>query len=106
MWVGDQKLMINLEWPYSLVINEKLDHMPSSCIMVHIMVKGRQYSACTVQATSMSAPQSLRWSLRPTLDLDTDNFQSQETNSTAPYMHTASLVTAWHTAYVLYIAQG
>ena len=47
--------------------------MPSSCIMVH-MVKGRQYSAYTVQATSMPAPQSQRWSLRPTLDLNTDNF--------------------------------
>ena len=52
--------------------------------MVHV-VKGRQYSAytaCTIQATSMSAPQSQRWSLRLTIDLDTDNFQSQETNST------------------------
>ena len=48
------------------------------------MVKGHQYSAYTVQATSMPAPQSQRWSLRPTLDLD-NKFQSQETNSTAPY---------------------
>ena len=39
----------------------------------------------------MSVPQSQRWRLRPTLDLDTDDFRSQETNSTAPYiMHTAS----------------
>ena len=37
----------------------------------------------------MSTPQLQRWSLRLTVDLDTDNFQSQETNSTAPY-HTAS----------------
>ena len=53
-----------------------------SCIMVH-MVKGRQYSANIIQATSIPAPQSLRWSLRLTLNLNTDNFQSQETNSTA-----------------------
>ena len=38
----------------------------------------------------MSAPQSQRWSLRLTLDLDTDNFQSQEKKLTVPYMHTAS----------------
>ena len=81
-----------------------------SCIMLH-MLKGRQYSAHTVQAMSMSAPQFQRWSLRPTLDLDTDNFQSQETNSTVPYMHAYSmqllniaLVAAWHTACVPYIA--
>ena len=30
------------------------------------------YTICT----SMSVPQSQRWSLKPTLDLDTDNFQS------------------------------
>ena len=47
--------------------------------MVH-MVKGRQYRAYTIQATSIWAPQSQRWSLRPTLNL---NFQLQETNSTA-----------------------
>ena len=57
-----------------------------SCIMDH-MVKGRQYSTYTVQTTLMSAHQSQGWSLKPTLNLDTDNFQSQETNSTAPYMH-------------------
>ena len=50
--------------------------------MVH-MVKGRQHNVYTVQATSIPAPQLQRWSLRLTLDLDTDNFQSQETNSTA-----------------------
>ena len=49
------------------------------------VVKGRQYSAYTVQATSMPAPQSQRWNLRLTLDLDNDKFQSQDTNLTAPY---------------------
>ena len=54
--------------------------MPSSCLLkiVH-MIKGRQYTV----HTSIPAPQSQRWSLRPTLDLDNDNFQSQEMNSTA-----------------------
>jgi hypothetical protein len=37
--------------------------------MVHV-VKGRQYSACTY----MPAPQSQKWSLRLTLDLDSDSF--------------------------------
>ncbi len=36
--------------------------------MVHV-VKGRQHGAYTV------APQSQRWSLRPTLDLDSDKFR-------------------------------
>ncbi len=46
------------------------DHVLSSCIvvMVHV-VKGRLYSAYTVP------PQSQRWSLRPTLDLDSDKFR-------------------------------
>jgi hypothetical protein len=49
---------------------ENLNHVPSNCIvvMVHV-VKGRQYGAYTV------APQSQRWSLRPTLDLDSDKFR-------------------------------
>ena len=47
--------------------------------------------------------------MEPTLDLDTDNVQSQETNLTAPYyiqLLNIGLVAAWHTVCVLYIAQG
>ena len=53
----------------------------------------------------MSAPQSWIWSLRPTLDLNTDNFQSQVTKSTAPYslILNIGLVAAWHIACVLYV---
>ena len=53
-----------------MYLNEKLDHMPSSCIMVHMVVKGRQYSAYTalIQATShLNRRDGL------TIDLDTDN---------------------------------
>ena len=70
--------------------------------MVH-MVKGRQYSAYTVQATLMMVPQSQRWSLRPTFDLDNDKFQLQETNSTALYSFQTS-GWLWHgTQRVCYI---
>ena len=50
----------------------KLDHIPSSCIvlMVHVVKVVN-----IVHATSMPAPQSQRWSLRPTLDLDRDKFR-------------------------------
>jgi hypothetical protein len=36
-------------WEIPLLVNETLDHIPSSCVvvMVHV-VKGRQYSAYTV----------------------------------------------------------
>jgi hypothetical protein len=65
------------------LISETLDHnIPSSCIvsvlhsfnMVHV-VKGRHYCTHTVTCYKCTSPQSLRWSMRLTLDLDSDNYQ-------------------------------
>ena len=57
----------------------------------------------------MSAPQSQRWSLRPNLDLDTDNnyFQSHAGDEldSAIQLLNIGLVAAWHTACVLYRAR-
>ena len=49
-------------------------------LMMH-MVQGRQYSVCTVykHAIYKLAPQSQIWSLRPTLDLDSDRFDASIT---------------------------
>jgi hypothetical protein len=65
------RLSFKSSWLYACGRNsyyyETLDHIPSSwiIIMVHV-VKGRQYSAYTVHRCRISAPQSQRWSLRPT----------------------------------------
>jgi hypothetical protein len=73
---GHSTLVVIAMVMHSLIYDAmKLDHIPSSCIevMVHV-VKGRQYySAYTVP--HMPAPQSQKWSLRPTLDLDSDKFR-------------------------------
>ena len=44
---------------------EKLDHIPSSYIVMVHVVKGRHYTH-----RCMLGPQSQRWSLRPTLDFE------------------------------------
>jgi hypothetical protein len=55
------------------------------------VVKGRQYSAYTVQFR-MLAPQSQKWSLRPTVDLDSDDIGM---NSTASELQISR---SWHAA--------
>ena len=77
-------------------------------LIVH-MIQGRQYSVLNVQVTSISVPQSQRWSL-PKTDSRPSSFDASitgdELDSTVQLPNFRSLV-AWHVAcMILYIAQG
>ena len=86
--------------------NESLDHIPSSCMVLTVhVVKGRQYSA------HIQLPQSQRWSLRPTLDLESDksrcfNHRDELSNSAVQFLKFRSVGRGLaHASYRDYVSQ-
>ena len=88
----------------TLTMNEKLDHIPSSCIVVLLVlvVKGHQYTCSThlIDVCALIAEMESEIDSRPQQGL-VSMLQSQEMNSIAQYSF-RTLDRSWHDAcYIL-----